>query len=50
MLELFLSQNPQNVPAQLLAASLYLQQSKWPPAVRQKHDAVNVQYREVRKH
>jgi tetratricopeptide (TPR) repeat protein len=32
VLELFLSQNPRNVPAQLLAANLYMQQRQWAKA------------------
>lgn len=34
VLELFLGQNPQNVPAQLLAGGIYMQQSRWADAVR----------------
>ena len=34
VLNLFLQQNPRNVPAQLLAANGYLQAKKWPEAIR----------------
>ena len=33
VLELFLQQNPQNVPAQLLAANTYMQTGKWDAAI-----------------
>jgi cellulose synthase operon protein C len=38
VLELFLSQNPRNVPAQLLAANLYIEQRQWAKAARTYED------------